>query len=152
MAVADRASGVHQTVLYGETSVLAGRKGLHRPGARLSHEALSRLRHVEVQVAPGRGYRELAKIYETLGIERTIAVTVPSFIAAAAVVSESDLVATLPSSLVERMGELLGLCVLKSPVPPVGVQIKLLWHQRTHKDPALRMFRELAAAALRPSD
>jgi hypothetical protein len=76
---------------------------------RLTKTQLAALHHVDIHVAPGRGYRELAQAYMRLGIERKVAVVVPSFIAAAAVVGKTDFVATLPASLVELLGESVGL-------------------------------------------
>jgi DNA-binding transcriptional LysR family regulator len=41
----------------------------------------------------------------------------------------------------------LGLWRVPTPLPPVGTTINLLWHERTHQDPALRAFRELLIQA-----
>lgn len=146
VAVEEEAPGVHMAPLYQEESVLVARRG-HRAGGRITKAQLAELQHVDVQVAPGRGYRELARSYERLGIAREVAVVVPSFIAAAAVVAETDLVATLPASLVEVLGEPLGLRVLTAPAPRIALGIKLAWHERTHGDPAMRAFREVVARA-----
>ena len=151
IAVADRGPGIHQLPLYDEQSVLVGRRNRLRDGRRLSAAELSKLRHVEVQVAPGRGYRKLGETYAKLGIHREVAVIVPSFVAAAALVSDTDLVATLPSSLVSRVGDRLKLSILQSPVPPVSLQIKLVWHERTHADPAMQAFRDVLVKSMRAS-
>lgn len=147
IAVVDKAPGVHATPLYLEESILVARRGNRRAGGTLTKKELAALQHVDVQVAPGRGYRELARSYERLGITREVAVVVPSFVAAAAVVARTDLVATLPASLVEVVGEWLGLRVITSPAPTVANEIMLAWHERTHDDPAMRAFRELATMA-----
>jgi DNA-binding transcriptional LysR family regulator len=146
VAVLDKTPGVHAIALYTERSVLVARRGNPRVRPRLTKAQLAELEHVEVQVAPGRGYRELAKSYQRLGIERKIAVVVPSFAAAAAVVAETDFVATLPATLVKAMGGRLGLR-LAGPAPTVESVIQLAWHQRTHDDPAMRAFRELIVRA-----
>jgi DNA-binding transcriptional LysR family regulator len=72
-----------------------------------------------------------------------IVVIVPTFTAAAAVVASSDLVASLPDSLVEVLGPRLALRRVATPLGRIGTNISLLWHERTHRDPALRAFREL---------
>jgi DNA-binding transcriptional LysR family regulator len=69
---------------------------------------------------------------------------VPSFVAATAIVARTDLVATLPTTLVEVVGEWLGLRVITAPAPTVTNEVMLAWHERTHDDPAMRAFRELA--------
>lgn len=73
---------------------------------------------------------------------------VPSFIAAAAVVAQTDFVATLPASLVEALGDRLGLRVVTAPAPRVANVIKLVWHERTDADAAARSFRELVIRVL----
>jgi hypothetical protein len=34
-----------------------------------------------------------------------------------------------------------------APLAPVGTMLNLLWHERTHQDPAQRAFRELVMRA-----
>ena len=150
IAADEEVPGIHTTPLYLETSVLvSGRK---HPCARkrISKAQLSELRHVEVQVAPGRGYRELARQYTELDIRREVAVIVPSFIAAAAIVAETEFVATLPESLVKALGPRLGLELMLAQAPKVALDLKLVWHDRTDGDPAMRAFRTLVAQAMTP--
>jgi len=147
IAVAERAPGVHSMPLYKEESVLVARRGHPRASARINKGRLGQLQHVDVQVAPGRGYRELAGTYARLNIKREVALVVPSFIAAAAVVAHTDFVATLPTSLVDDLGERLGLRVITAPVPRITAEIKLVWHERTATDLAMRSFREVVARA-----
>jgi DNA-binding transcriptional LysR family regulator len=139
--------GIHMTSVYEEESVLAARRGHPKTRKRITTIQLAGLQHVDVQVAPGRGYPELAPSYARLNIERVVAVVVPSFIAAAAVVAKTDFVATLPVSLVETLGERFGLQVITGPAPRITTEIKLVWHERTHDDPAMRVFRELVVRA-----
>ena len=146
VAVAEKGPGIHITPLYEEKSVLVARKG-HPSGGRITKAQLAQLKHVDVQVAPGRGYRELAQSYARLDIQREVVVVVPSFIAAAAVVAETDFVATLPTSLVEVLGERLGLREMIAPAPRITTVIKLVWHERTLDDPALQAFRKMLARA-----
>jgi DNA-binding transcriptional LysR family regulator len=111
----------------------------------VSASQLGKLRHVEVHVSPGRGNRQVVTAYASLGIARDIAVVVPTFTAAAAVVARSDLVASLPASLVEVLGRSLGLRRVATPLAPMATTVNLVWHERTHQDPALRAFRDLVA-------
>jgi DNA-binding transcriptional LysR family regulator len=102
-----------------------------------------------VEVSPGRGYRELASAYAHLGIAREVALIVPTFSAAAAVVAATDLVATLPESFMERLGKSLGIAVLTASAPRVSVAVKLAWHERTEHDASMRAFRDLVVSAVR---
>ncbi len=144
----DHGAGVHAQPLYGEDGVLIARQGHPLMGRRVSATALSALRHVDVQVSPGRGYRGLAGSYARLGLQREVAMVVPSFAAAVAIVASSELVATVPGSLVEALGGALGVRVLRSPAPAVRTQVKLVWHERTHADPASRALRDIVTRAV----
>ena len=144
----EKAPGVHSTPLYKEDSVLVARRGHPKINSQITKTQLGQLQHVEVEVAPGRGYRELARSYARLDIKREVAVVVPSFIAAAAVVAQTDFVGTLPASLVEVLGERLGLRVVTAPAPRITIDIKLVWHDRTDDDPAMRAFRDVVIRAM----
>jgi DNA-binding transcriptional LysR family regulator len=156
MAPAEKGPGVHMTPLYEEHTALVARvrHRAHPVAAtgRVTKTQLAALQHVDVQVAPGRGFRELARSYARLGIERHVALVVPSFVAAAAVVAETDYVATLPTSMVEVLGDRLGIRVMRAAAPRLTLTIKLAWHDRTHDDPAMVAFRELVARAVRGRD
>lgn len=112
---------------------------------RLTKARLAALKHVEVQLTP-TSVSALAASYAELGVARDVVVVVPTFTAAAAIVLASDLVATLPESVVAGTG----LRVLSSPVPTEVQPIHLVWHQRTEHDPAQRAFRDLVIRALAP--
>jgi DNA-binding transcriptional LysR family regulator len=145
----EKGPGVHAQPLYEERIVLVARAGHPKVRARVTKGQLAGLRHVEVQIAPGRGSRPLAASYAALGVARDIAVVVPTFTAAAAIVAGTDLVASLPASLVDVLAPRLALRPVATPLAPVRTGINLLWHERTHQDPALRLFRELLAEAVR---
>lgn len=147
----EKAPGAHMKPLYKESSVLAARRGNRHADGRIAKSRLAALQHVDVQVSPGRGYSELAQTYMRLGIERRVAVTVPNFIAAAAVIAKTDLVATIPSTLMELLEERFGLRVITGSVPKLMTQIKLVWHERTDNDPAMRAFREVVTRAVAKS-
>jgi DNA-binding transcriptional LysR family regulator len=146
----DKGPGIHALPLYDEHIGLVARAGHPTVGGRVTRSALAALRHVEVQVAPGRASRPLAAAYAKLGVARDVAAIVPTFTAAAAIVAATDLVASLPDSLVNVLGPRLALRRVATPLPPVGTAISLLWHERTHQDPALRAFRGLLVRTLGP--
>ena len=154
----DTGPGVRAQPLYTETVVLVAREGHpafgqgKRQRQRLTKAELAGLRHVEVQVAPGRGSKPVAASYTALGIERNVALVVPTFAAAAAVVAGSDLVASLPDSLVNAIGVGLGLRRVSTPLAAIRHTISLLWHERTEADPALRAFRTMLVDAVGPAE
>ena len=116
---------------------------------RVTKAELSLLQHVDVEVAPGRGYRDLDQAYAQLGIRRIVAIVVPSFVAAAAVVAQTEWVATLPASIVEAFKAQFDLVALSGTTPAPQTPLNLIWHERTHTDPAARAFRTIVQLSLR---
>jgi DNA-binding transcriptional LysR family regulator len=147
LGAGEKGPGVRARPVYQERIELVARAGHPALRGRMTKARLAALRHVEIQVAPGRGNQRLAASYVAQGITRDVAVVVPTFTAAAAVVAGSDLVASLPSSLVGVLGPRRALRPLASPLARVVSTINLLWHERTDRDPALVAFRELLAEA-----
>jgi len=147
IGVGEPGPGTHLQPLYEEPVLLVARMSHPLARARASKRVLAELKHVEVHVSPGRGSRPLAASYAELGITREIAVFVPTFTAAAAVVAQTDLVASLPGTLVETLAKPLGLRVVATPLRPVSATINLVWHERTEADPALRAFRAVVLRA-----
>ncbi len=110
---------------------------------RLTRPALGELRHVSVEMVPGKNFRDpLAATYVRAGVPREIVVTVPSFTAAAEIVATSDLVTMLPTSFLRARARARSARVA-APLPAHTIQIAMCWHDRTHADPAARAFRVL---------
>jgi DNA-binding transcriptional LysR family regulator len=143
--------GVHVKALYKEYAALVARLEHPLVGTSISKRQLGGLRHVDVQLAPGRGYRGLASAYAQRGIDRDVALVVPNFTAAAAIVAATDFVATLPESFVARFGEAFGVTKLAGTAPRLSVDIKLAWHERTAHDTLMRVFRDVVELAMRNS-
>jgi DNA-binding transcriptional LysR family regulator len=145
----EQGPGVHAQPLYDEKIVLVARARHPAIRGRVTRAELAGLRHVDVQVSPGLGNQSLAASYAAARLRRDVAFVLPTYTAAAAVVAATDLVASLPSSLVDVLGPRLALRRVATPLPAALTTIKLLWHDRTHGDPALRTFRDLIVSAAR---
>ncbi len=143
IGVSEPAAGIHRRALYDERAVVIARKKHPRIGARASKSALAAERHVEIHVVPGKASRAVERSYAQLGIVREIAVIVPTFTAAAAIVSATDLIATLPASVVSALAPAFELRIVSSPVRPLPATMYLSWHDRTHDDPTMSFFREV---------
>ncbi|RKH74657.1 LysR family transcriptional regulator [Corallococcus aberystwythensis] len=149
IGLAGRGASLHVEPLLEERTVLVAREGHPALTKRLSPRALGALHHVGVEMVPGKGFRDLVgTAYARAGIRREVVMTVPSFLTAAAVVSATGLVATLPESLVTAQGARLGVRGVNAPVPAHTVKLALCWHDRTHADPAARYFRDLVRRAV----
>ena len=141
--------GLHVEVLFEERLVLVARRGHPAAGKRLTKRALGALRHVRVEMLPGRSLRDpIAAVYARAGVPREVVMTVPSFASAATVVASSDLVTTVPASLQTAQGARWGLSALAGPIPAHAVAMALCWHERTHADAAAAAFRALVRRAV----
>ena len=146
IGLAGAGTGLHVEPLFEERMVLVARRQHRATGKRLSRTALAGLHHVRVDMLPGKQLRDpVAAAYARAGIERVVALTVPSFTAAAAVVAATDLVTAIPASLLAAHASLRA---VNAPVPAHTVDIALCWHDRTDRDPAASGFRALVRSAL----
>ncbi|MBY6163528.1 LysR family transcriptional regulator [Mameliella alba] len=83
-----------------------------------------------------------------LGLHRDIAARVPSFLLAPFIVTQSDLVSTLPRMLAQRFADLLPVVLKPLPLQASQFGPDLIWHRRTDKDPAhLWLRRQIARVA-----
>lgn len=140
---------LHVEPLLDERSVLVARQGHPSARKKLSRQATGTLRHVRVDMIPSRRFRDpFEKTFARAGVRRDIAMTVPSFSAAAEVVAATDLVTMLPSSLLATKGPALGLRALATPLAAHTIRLAMSWHTRTNGDPAAQVFRALVRRSI----
>lgn len=84
---------------------------------------------------------------DRLGLKRTIAVTVPSFLVSPAIVAASDLLAVIPDRVASESPDRHRLQILELPFDIGPLDLTMYWHTRCQADPAHRWIR----AALRES-
>jgi DNA-binding transcriptional LysR family regulator len=83
-----------------------------------------------------------------LGLQRKVAVAVPHFLVTPHIVASSDLLLTVAERVAEVVAGPLGLVVL-TPPQELGLTdfiLSILWHERTHDDPARRWLRDVIVA------
>jgi DNA-binding transcriptional LysR family regulator len=83
-----------------------------------------------------------------LGLQRKVAVAVPHFLAAPHIIASSDLLLTVAERIAEVVAGPLDLAVLAPPpeLELAGFTLSILWHERTHDDPARRWLRDAIVA------
>lgn len=81
---------------------------------------------------------------QSMGLQRNVSLSVQSFIVLPELLEQSDLLAVLPERLI---GNLPNLKRFEPPLKIQGVTKTLIWHERTHKDPAYKWIRELIEKA-----
>jgi DNA-binding transcriptional LysR family regulator len=148
IGVSDSAPGIRRKKLYDERSVVISRRAHPRIGERVTKSELAFERHVEVHVALGRASKPVAQAYARLGVERNVAMIVPAFAAAVAAVGATDLIATIPESVVRVLGSSLGVRAVSSPLKIAPLPMHMSWHDRTDTDPAMMLFRDLVVGAM----
>jgi DNA-binding transcriptional LysR family regulator len=140
---------IHSEPLFEQRAVLICRARHPALKSRSQATSGSALRHVAVDLAPNQGLRNLAgTAYEQAGVSRHIAMIVPTFSAAAAIVAATDLVATVPESLYTTVGRVLHLATLPLPMPPFMIASNMCWHTRTHSDATAAGFRDIVRRAV----
>jgi DNA-binding transcriptional LysR family regulator len=149
VGIAGKGPGLYVETLREEPSLLVARAAHPAGKKRLSTRALPGLRHVRVEMVPGKGFKDpFASTFARARVERIIALSVPSFSAAAEVVATTDFVTLLPAPLFAAKAKALGLRALSTSLSPHTTRFSLSWHERTHTDPAARAFRALVRRAV----
>ena len=135
--------------LLAERFACIARKGHPRVGKRLTVRDYAAESHVVVRAPAGAARTDPA--LADAGRTRRAAVTVTHFLLVPQIVAASDLVATLPERVAERVAERYPLVVHRSPVRPAGFTLAMSWHERSAADPARAWLRgviaDVAAAA-----
>ena len=142
---------VHAEDLYEEAGVLVVRKDHPRVKRSMSKAQFNTLRHIDIHVAlagPGIGHRIVDDFFAAHGLTRDIAISVPSFAAAAAIAAETDWVAGMPARMAAAFLRFMPLRAIGMPLPPLPFRMQLVWHERTHADEGARFFRALVVSAL----
>jgi len=131
---ADAYPGFHRQKLYTDKDVLAVRRG-HPAGKRLSKlPAFLEARHVAV-LSHGQRLDMIDEWLLPLGIERRIALAVPSYVLALRMAARSDLVAFVPRRLVASFAKPLGLVAVAPPLDP-GIDEQFMFYPtRAQVDP-----------------
>ncbi|WP_059413964.1 LysR family transcriptional regulator [Cupriavidus basilensis] len=144
--VGDEASpGLRHRTLFTERYVLAGRAGHPRLKRRPTLAQFCALDHVIVS-PDGGGFRGVTDdALAQAGLTRRVVLSVPHFLFMMSVLATTDLVAMLPARLVHGVG---ALQVVEPPLAVPGYEMAMLWHERSHRDPAHRWLREYIAGAV----
>lgn len=115
---------------------------------RVTEKRFAAARHVDVLTHPGQ-QAPVDVALAALGLQRHVALVVPSVFAALIVCARSDLVACAPERTARAMGGSLGLHSFELPVKLPMAPFQLAWHPRQQADPVHRWLRETLLAVLR---
>jgi DNA-binding transcriptional LysR family regulator len=107
--------------LFDEEFVIGMRKG-HAFARKPTLDRYCEARHLVVSMT-GDSFGFVDKVLQDHGRSRRLALTVPNFMLALALVADSDLLAALPASLLSRNSKRFGLQSVAAPLPLPGFQI-----------------------------
>jgi DNA-binding transcriptional LysR family regulator len=130
--------------------VAVARRGHPIASGSVSVEAYAAARHLAVS-RRGRATGPIDDALAACGASRTVASVVPDFLTALHVVSRSDLVAAMPSRLVEALGSPLEVVAIDLPVATPEIPIGMSWHPRMDRYLAHRWLRDRVASAIQGS-
>lgn len=126
----------HRKVLYEEDFVVVTREG-HPFASDPTIERYCRMQHLVVSLA-GDPMGFVDSALARLGLTRRVALTVPGFMFALAVVSETDLVAALPRRFASRYASRFGAVCREPPVPLDRFRLTAVAPQAAMMDAGLR--------------
>jgi DNA-binding transcriptional LysR family regulator len=136
---------LRRRILFTERYVLAGRAGHPRLKRRPTVAQFCQLDHVIVSPDGGGFHGVTDAALAASGLTRRVVLSVPHFLFVRSVLESSDLVAMLPERLVRDTRTLR---VVEPPVQVPGYEMSMLWHERSHRDPAHQWLREHIARAV----
>ena len=137
-------SGIYQQTLFPQDWICLANQRHPRVGTSLSLKVYEDEEHVNI--AGGTGGRVLESALDVARVRRKVALELPGFLGLNAIVSTTDLIATLPRHIGETLAERGGVTVHACPVAIPNFTVKQHWHARYHNDSGNRWLRGTLAA------
>jgi len=132
---------LHHEALLAEGLATIVSRDHPRVRRRLTLKAFCALDHV--LVTERRGATGIVdSVLAQQGLSRRIALRVPRHTLVGDLIAGTDLIATIDGRIAQRFAESLGVRVFPTPVPLPKGTFAMMWHDRTHADPARIWLRE----------
>ena len=139
MTAAEAPQDLHSRSLFTERYVLAGRIDHPQLKRRPTLAQFCKLDHV-IASPDGGGFQGVTDVaLAKLGMARRVAMSVPHFLFLVTILERSDLVALVPSRLIQGSTSLR---VVEPPLDVPGFEMVMVWPERIHRDPAHRWLRQ----------
>ena len=133
-------AGFFQRRLFTQSYVCLLRRGHRLDKRRISLAEFSAAEHLVV-ISAGTGHGKVDELLLRSGAERTVRLTVPHYVSVGHILRGSDLIATVPERLADRLVEPFGLAKVPHPAKLPDVAINVFWHAKYHRSPANRWLR-----------
>jgi DNA-binding transcriptional LysR family regulator len=133
-------AGFFQRRLFTQRYVCLMRRGHRLDKRKLSLAEFSGAEHLVV-ISAGTGHGKVDELLLRSGVERNVRLTVPHYVSVGHILRGSDLIATVPERLADRLVEPFGLVSVPHPAKLPDVAINVFWHAKYHRSPANRWLR-----------
>lgn len=137
-------AGFFQQNLFQQNFACVVRKTHPRIGTRMTENLYKRESHVVVTAA-GTGQDLIEKTLTRKGIQRKIALSLPTLPGLGNLLANTDLVATVPVRVAQTLVRIAQVKLLAPPIAFPSFMIKQHWHERYQHDPANRWLRSQIA-------
>ena len=142
-------SGFYQQRLFEDPYVCMVRADHPRIGARIGMKQY--LSEVHQRVAlPGSVESVVEQVLAKQGLQRRVALRIPHYLAAPAIIAATDLVVTVPRLLSQALGRGYELRTLAPPLSLPRIVVRQFWHERNHYDAGNRWLRSAIATLFHP--
>ena len=134
--------GFFQRRLFRQRYVCLLRKGHALDKRKITLAEFTAAEHLLV-ISEGTGHGKVDEVLRRSGVERKVILTVPHFVAVGHILQATDLVATVPERLAQRMVEPFSLATVPHPAALPEVAINVFWHAKFHKSPSNQWLRSM---------
>ena len=139
----DKPRSLRSKTLLRERLVCLARKGHPVIRGQLTPELFFSVPHIRPRIGYDLIGREIDALVASLKRKIHVSAQVESFLTVSHVVARTDMVATLPEFAARLFAANLPLQILELPFALSDSKIFLFWHERTHRQPSHRWFRQL---------
>lgn len=126
-------AGFYQHTLFRQDFVCLAAAAHPRIKSSLSKAAFLKEAHIVVS-SSGTGHSIVDKTLERHGIQREVALTLPSFLGVARIVAQTELLVIVPRRLGDMLASQERIKLLDPPVRLPSYSVKQHWHERYHAD------------------
>jgi DNA-binding transcriptional LysR family regulator len=137
-------AGFYQQKLFDQGFACAVSRDHPRVAKRLTENLFRTEKHVVI-TATGTGHQLVEQELARQGMERRVALSLPTLPGVGNLLANTDLIATVPERIAQMLVRIARVKALQPPVKFPTFAIKLHWHERYQHDPANRWLRSMVA-------
>ena len=140
-------TSIHRRPLLRQHYVCVMRAGHPLAKRRMTMDKFLEQEHLLVEYS-GSGHQVLQRALVERGARHQIKLRIPQYLSAPHFVISSDLLWTAPAILAETLAQHYPLAIVSLPMELPEFEVALYWHERFHRDPANKWFRDFVAESL----